>query len=49
MLKIIVVDTNFEFSKTLPFTKNGLEELKKIIEFLETQTSDYCTKGEETN
>jgi hypothetical protein len=36
---------DFGFTKTLPFTKNGIEELKKLITFLETQLEDMETAG----
>ena len=32
-------ETGFEFLKTLPFTKEGIDTLKKLTEFLETQVS----------
>jgi len=36
-LTITVRSKDFGFTKTLPFTKEGIEKLRKLIEFLETQ------------
>jgi hypothetical protein len=36
-IRINAREQDFEFSKVLPFTKGGLNALKKLIEFLETQ------------
>jgi hypothetical protein len=35
---------NFGFTKTLPFTKDGITQLKKLIDFLETQISEDTAK-----
>lgn len=39
-LTITARETGFGFTKTLPFTKKGIESLRKLIDFLETQISE---------
>jgi hypothetical protein len=37
--------TGFGFTKTLPFTKEGIQKLRKLVNFLEAQIEEEKTKG----